>query len=191
MRKLLAGLALCLAASWAFSGNSIRLNSRMFSILVTEPDGWALDLETASQIAHFALYEPGSSWRRGDPVIFGRFVPREGEEEVDEFVRDDEDRFRLQCPGVRVGRLEFDLQTPYSFTVRTYECPGASSEWVAIAPVPSSFAIFVFSARRAELLEARRGAFEEVLQGFRWLVRAEPRRYPPEEIPSPGVPGRH
>ncbi len=182
MRKLTLCLALWLAAGIGFSGNTVRLNSRHFTVLLTEPDGWVLDTKSAAQIAHFVLHERGTPWRQAEAVVFGRFSPRGESETAETLILEDEGRFRLECPAADVRERDLELESPYPFTVKSFRCPGSRIELVAVATLPSSFTIFVLSSGRADLLESRLEAFKEILEGFRWLPREEPPRI---RLPQP------
>ncbi len=182
MRKLCLGLAVLLAAASLFGGNTVRLNGRYFTVLLTEPDGWMLDTRSAAQLAHFVIYPRGKTWRHADAVIFGRFVPREENETAEDFLRDEEDRFQLDCPGVEIRKRELDVESPYPLVVNSFHCHSSRSELVAVVTVPQSFVVFLLGANQEKTLDAHFAVFKEVVEGLRWLPRMDPPRI---QLPQP------
>ncbi len=169
MRKRLSLAVALLSTAAALAGNPIRISSPLFSFLVVEPDGWRLDLQGAAQIAHFVLTPEGSTWRNSKLAIFGRFVPAEPSETIEQFLAGDEGRFREECPVPQIKQLSLDLKGSHDFNVRSYVCPGNQDDVVAVAQVPSHFAVFILSAQSGGRVGDGMEAFKEVLEGFHWL----------------------
>lgn len=185
MRKLIPFLVVWLAAGILIGGSIVRLSGRHFTVLLTEPEGWKLDTQSASQLAHFVIYPKGTTWRRAEAVIFGRFVPRGEEESAEDFVLDEEGRFQLDCPGLEIRKRKLDMESPYPILVNSFHCHGSRNELVAVVTVPSYFVVLLLGSSREETLEAYRPIFKEVVEGLRWLPRDEP---PTIRLPQP--PGR-
>ena len=156
------------------AGRTIRISSPQFAFLIDEPEGWMIDVQSAVQIANFVVHRQGTTWRNADVAVFGRFLPREGEETLEDFVKDDELRFQQNCPISAIKLLDLELREDrlHEFLVKAYDCPAAQSEVVAIAQVPSFFIIFSLSSQRGqEALERGMEAFRELVGSFRFLPR--------------------
>lgn len=175
MRGFFALVSVALLSTAAtLGGNTVRITSPYFSFLISEPDEWTLDLQSASQIAHFVLTPKGVTWRTSDLVIFGRFVRAESSDTLESFLQADKEKFAEGCKSPQVHDLDWDLEGAHPFQVRSYVCPGTQDEIVAVAQVPRYFAVFILSAQLGGNVSDGKEAFKEVLNGFRWLGRSEP-----------------
>lgn len=182
MRRIFTLAAILAATSTAFAGRTIRVSGPHFSFLVAEPADWTIDFQSAAQVAHFVVSPGGLDWRSSDVVIFGRFVPTGEEESLDDFVGEDEKRFREQCPTAQISGMDVDLRSPFEFHFVSYRCPGTRSDLVAVTQVPGYFAVFILSAQRGGGVRPEMAAFREVLESFQWLGK-ETRRNPPRRSP--------
>lgn len=171
MARAVLVLCLFLTVSQAFAGRPVRLSSPGFSVVVSEPEGWVLDVSSAAQVSHVVLYEKGKNWREAEVVIFGRFISRSPDESRDDFVESEEEKFNRQCAFGDISREDLDLQSAHDFLVKFYDCPGFQSEIVAVAEVPSFFVVFTLTAQT--LVDPRTAVepFKEVLNEFRWIPR--------------------
>ncbi len=174
MRSIVALLIMFCSVYLLAAGRTIRISSPQFAFLIDEPEGWMIDVQSAVQIANFVVHRQGTTWRGADVAVFGRFLPREGEETLEDFVKDDELRFQLNCPMSEIKRLDLEPREgrTHEFLVKTYNCPATQSEIVAIAQVPNFFVIFSLSTQKGEkALERGMDAFQELLRSFRFLPR--------------------
>ncbi len=168
-----AGVVL-LVATTASGGNIVRVTSPYFSFLISEPEDWTLDLESASQIAQFVLTPQGISWRSSNLVIFGRFVPAGPSENMESFLKADSEQFAQGCKTGKVRDLDWELEGAQKFQVRSYICPGLQDDIVAVTQLPRFFAVFILSAQLGGDIADGQEPFKEVLSGFRWLGRTDP-----------------
>ncbi len=168
-----AGVVLLVVAT-AAGGNVVRITSPYFSFLISEPEDWTLDLESAAQIAQFVLTPEGRNWRDSDLVIFGRFVPAGPSETMESFLKADSDQFAQGCKTGKVRDLKWDLDGAQEFQVRSYICPGTQDDVVAVTQLPRFFAVFILSAQLGGDIADGQEPFKEVLSGFRWLGRTDP-----------------
>jgi hypothetical protein len=191
MRYLWPVLVFLLTGFSASAGKVTRLSAPNFTFTIAEPEGWTLDLTTVAQIAHLALYPSGTSWRESNEVIFGRFLPRQAEETVKDFLLEDEERLLIECPFAEIKPIKIESKGPHLFEKRSYACPGLQTEIVTVAKLPSYFALFSLSVKDGPQSEAGIAALSEVLKEFTWEEhprrRFRNRQIPPPELnPPPG-----
>lgn len=190
--RLLISLLLVFCSVYPLdAGRTIRISSPQFSFLIDEPDGWMIDVRSAIQIANFVVHRQGTTWRYADVVVFGRFFPREPDQTLEDFVKDDELRFRQNCPLAQIKRLDLDLgkERYHEFLVKQYTCAGSHSEAVAMAQVPGYFVLFSLTTQKApEILQGGMDAFKELIESFRFLPGRGSHRSRNPEDPSPTGP---
>lgn len=189
-RVLWASLFCCFLGTLQ-AGQTLRIFGNGFSFLVTEPEGWVIDVESAAQLANFVAHEKGKTWREAELVIFARFIDKAPQETLGNFVNLDVDRFEEACPFFEIRDLALQVSGAQKFQAREYTCPGYRSEVVAFTEVPGRFAVFVLSAKRREPLAAGLTPFQDLVSSFQWLDDPGWKfRRRPQESDLPPVPPR-
>ena len=70
------------------AAKTLKIYGRSFSALVTEPEGWTIDVRSAIQIANLVMHKKGTSWREAEVVVFVRFIERAADENVGNYKDD-------------------------------------------------------------------------------------------------------
>jgi len=186
MKRLVALTVFLVTAVAVAGGNVIRVSGPQFSFLIAEPEDWMLDVESAAQIAHVALYKKGADWRTTDLVIFGRFIPRSSSETVEDFLKADEEKFLAQCPFADTEDIKLPVEGPHPFVIKSYACPGIETQVVAVSRLSSHFVLFVLTAQHGGSPDPGLEPFTEVLNSFRWLGGARSLQTPDLKPVPPG-----
>lgn len=168
MSRGLAVVLFLMALTPVQASKTLRLYGHGFSFVVAEPEGWVVDLESAAQIANFVLSRQGVNWREAETVIFARFVQKQRDEDLERFVKQDVDHFEENCPLFEIEDVKLKIDSPLKYSVKSYNCPGARHEIVAVTEVPSHFVVWILSARHKDSVSPDLPAFQELLSAFRW-----------------------
>lgn len=178
----IAGAALLLALQLApQQGRLLELHGRGFSFSVLEPEGWELAPRAAPQIATFIFQRKGSNWRRADSVIYVRFVPREADQTVEEFMALNRAQFLEECPFAEDQRSEAPLDAVEGFMTAEFSCSGVREEIVAARASSRLFLVFVLSSRSPSALRVDAPVLRSILSSFKWKEQAPPQRFPDRE----------
>lgn len=165
-------------------GELIRLYGRGFSFEVLEPRGWTLDTGSAPQVANFIIHPEGENWRRAPAVVYVRFVRRQAEDSLEDFVLENRNQFIQFCPFAEEEFSDLPLEPVEPFAIEVYDCPGVRREVVASAALPGYFAVFVLSEQQKGAIEESADVFRRILSSFRFFDVPEPRL--PSMRPRPG-----
>lgn len=170
MRNIALALLLAVPAGPLQAGRALKIYGNGFAFLVTEPEGWTIDVESAAQIANLVMYESGKTWREAEVVVFVRFVDRTRNETLEEFVKLDGSEFEQTCPFYEAEEIRLELQgQPQQFVTKAYHCPGYKEQVVAFTELPGRFGVFLLSAKKKEAVSAGLEPFKELLSSFQWL----------------------
>lgn len=161
-------------------GRLLELHGRGFSFSVLEPEGWELVPRAAPQIATFIFQRKGTNWRRSESVIFVRFVPREANQSVEEFMALNRGQFLEQCPFAEDGEMEAPFEAVEDFLTAEFSCTGVREEFVAARAASRFFLVFVLSSGNPSALRADAPVLKRILASFKWN----------EQAPSPLFPDR-
>lgn len=171
MYRFWSAAVLVLFWGQAHAGHILKIHGNGFSFLITEPDGWVIDVESAAQIANFVMHEQGTTWRQATVMVFGRLMEKEKNENLQSFMKLDVDQFEENCPGFEVKDVPLNIPSEPKFLAKAYNCPGARREVTAFAEVDNLFAVFILTAKKKELIDKSLPAFSQMLSSFRWLGR--------------------
>lgn len=183
---LFLALLLSVASPAPGEGRVIQLYGRGFSFQVMEPEGWELDTGAAPQIANFIFHPKGKDWRRAEALIIARFVRREGDRGIDEFLESSREEFLQACPFGDIKPFEDPrMRSIEPFRIEGYHCPGVRQEVVATASFSRYFVIFSLSSQQPGGAEAALPALVTILSSFEWVDLPALRDLPGPK-PDPG-----
>jgi hypothetical protein len=118
--------------------------------LITAPKGWIFDNQSGvSQGLHCVMYPQGSTWRTAGEVIYVSFGRLEPGRSVEDFMRDDEEKFRKKFPGLAVASLPpITLRSGEEALTRKFTGDAYGNfECIAYAQLGRSVVMFVLSCR--------------------------------------------
>jgi hypothetical protein len=158
----------------------VHLYGRGFSFKVAQPSGWTLDTRSAPQLANFIFHPTGQDWRRSESVIYARFIPREDETQLEEFLTENRAEFERSCPFADPENTEISRSRDWSsFTIQQFSCPGVRQEVLAVKEVDKYFIMFALSSPNPGTLEAGLPVLHTITGSFQWFdTLAQPRPGP-------------
>jgi len=178
MARLVLGLFLGLGLTVSLqAGRNLRVQGQGYVLLVEEPEGWKTDFNSVRQIANFVMFPDGISWRDAEVAVFAQILPRGAENDLESFMKEDQEQFAEQCPFYETDSMAFKGTGEHPFLTRFFYCPGRRHEVLAVTQVPGFFAAFVLTSDQKTRLEEARPSFEEILTSFRWETQ--------ERLPQP------
>lgn len=157
------------------AGRTLKILGAGFSFLITEPEGWTIDIRSAAQIANLVMYKTGTTWREADVVVFARFIERAKKETLTDFVQLDINQFKENCPSSEIKDLNLKAVKHEKFLTKAYNCQGGRNKIVAFTKLPKSFGVFVLSSKNDRAVSDALLPFEQMLSSFQWLGETEGR----------------
>ncbi len=177
-----------LSGSTPVEGRMVQMYGRGFSFQVAEPEGWSLDTRAAPQIANFIFHRRGEDWRRSEAFILARFVKKQKNDTLEDFIAGNLDKFAVACPAGKEAEDQPEgLAKVDPFQVQTFNCPGVRKEVAATAEYGHYFVVFVLSSEHYGAVEAALPALREILASFRWFDYPHARSGSGEESESGGA----
>ena len=155
---------------------TLKIRGHDFSFLVTEPQGWLIDVESAVQVANFVMYPEGTRWREAKVMAFSRFFRRNGDENLKQFLHSQLAEQVVRCPALKIKSLNLNLKAAShpKIIAKSCTCPGKKREVIALTETSDYFAIFVLSARDHQAVSNALPSFQELLSSFQWLGNSSP-----------------
>ncbi len=135
-------------------------------IIISAPEGWALDNKSGvSQGTHAVMYPKGSSWNKASEVMYVNIGEMGSLQSLEAFIADDIKRFKQKFPRIHVEGLDpVNTTSGPQAQVRAFSGGGYRNyECVAYAQHGSRVGIYVLTCRSKKGLGKTLGLFKEMV----------------------------
>jgi len=138
------------------------------AVLVSSPDGWVIDnVSGVSQGLYCVMYPEGSSWEKGNEVMYINISLCQPGETIEDSIAGDSGRFKKNYPEVTISELEPVITlSGEKVLLRTFSGGGYKNyEAVGYARFKNSLICYVLTSRDQQGFEANLNNFIKMIAG--------------------------
>ncbi|HOM95018.1 MAG TPA: hypothetical protein P5517_07325 [Candidatus Saccharicenans sp.] len=151
-----------------FQSNGAIVYGSEAAVLVSSPDGWVIDnVSGVSQGLHCVMYPEGSSWEKGNEVMYINISLCQPGETIEDSIAGDMVRFKKNYPEAIINELEPVVTVSgEKVLLRTFNGGGYKNyEAVGYARFKNSLICYVLTSRDKKGFEANLNNFKKMIAG--------------------------